>query len=337
MDELQKLCYEFISARNAVKSVFKYENSYIYPVCANIFCARGILPNEGRLLESKQILKDNTDVFSSFRGTLSAPAACMLAASSSPEATMEKAIACYIELKDNFFPTQYLALAALIMAEVNVGTRAAEFAARSRAIYDAMNKEHPLLTSSEDTVFTVFMAFSNKQDDVLLNDAEQCYEILKGSFMDSNSVQTVSHILALSEGSPRYKTDRLIGLFEALRARGVKYGKSYELPVLAALSVLEPDQSEAVSDILRADEFLSAQKGYGFWGLDKRTRLMHAAMLESDLLCRKNGVWSADFAEVSDATGQNAAMASMIAMIAAQQAASCAVIAGSSASAASAH
>ena len=120
------------------------------------------------------------------------------------------------------------------------------------------------------------------------------------------------HILALSEGSPRYKTDRLIGLFEALRARGVKYGKSYELPVLAALSVLEPDQSEAVSDILRADEFLSAQKGYGFWGLDKRTRLMHAAMLESDLLCRKNGVWSADFAEVSDATGQNAAaMASM--------------------------
>ena len=53
------------------------------------------------------------------------------------------------------------------------------------------------LTGSEDTVFTVLMALSGRDDDALIADMEESYTILKTRFKDSDSVQSVSHILAL--------------------------------------------------------------------------------------------------------------------------------------------
>ena len=46
---------------------------------------------------------------------------------------------------------------------------------RGRVLYKRMRAEHPFLTSSEDSVFAVLMAFSDKSDDELVADMEACY------------------------------------------------------------------------------------------------------------------------------------------------------------------
>ena len=103
--------------------------------------------------------------------------------------------------------------------------------------------------------------------------------------------------------------------FLGLRKAGRKYGKSYELPVLAALSILPVGIDTAVADMLDADAWLAAQPGYrGIFGEPRRKRLTHAAMLVAD-----------DHAP--DPAMDAASMATTLAMIAAQQAATAAAAA----------
>jgi len=322
-DSLKMLCERFIAARDTVKTVFKMENSYIYPVSANVFISRGQEADAERLLACKRVINDQAGIFSNFRGTVRTPLACMLSLSDRPEEKMAQAMTFYDMLKQSFWGSEYLTLVAVLLTELTDGLDAEVRMERGKEIYRRMRKEHPFLTSSEDSVFAVLLAFSLKDNDALIEDMEASYRLLKERFSDSNCVQTASHVLALTDGAPQEKTDRMLQIYDSISAAGGKYGRHYELAVLAALSVLPADIGEMTADILDADAFLSEQKGYGFWGLDRRTRMMHAAMLTADLHAPESHM-------------ESAALASTLSIVAAQQMAMCAAICAASASSAAA-
>lgn len=319
----EKLYRDFIASRDAVRKVFRMESAYIYPICANIFCARGVQADPQRLRDGRDILREKTGAFSNFRGTIRPLIISLLAVQSDPEGRLERAVSHYKALKERFWGSQYLALAAFLMTDLTSEAGAAEKVARGRALYERMKAEHPLLTSSEDSVFAVLLAFSAQSDDALLEDMERCYALLKKRFHQRNAVQSSSHVLSLLPGTPEEKVGRMLTIYDRLLDAGGRYGKSYQLPTLAAMAGLDADPETLVREMLEADRFLAGQKGYGVLGLDRRTRMMHAAMLVSDAYSPRNQV-------------DTAAMAGTISLIAAQQAAMCAVIASTSATAASA-
>ena len=316
-ENTKQITMDFIENRDAVKKAVKFENSYIYPVAANIFCAAGVKADAGRLADCKKIIRKNAGFASYLKGVVMTPFAAKLCVSADPEAQFEKVMDMYGILKNHFKRSEYLALLATLLAERAAPEEADRIAARGRALYDMMKKEHPILTSSEDNVMAGFMAFSEKSDDQLIDDAEKCYDLLKKKFSDKNVVQTVSHILAMTDGAPEEKVGRMIGMFDMFAAAGRKYGKHYELPMLAAMSVIKADEKELVDTAIEIDEMLSGQKGYGVLSLDKKTRLMHAAMLTADLY------------EDTD-NAQAAVSASALAVIAAQEAAIYAAVVASS-------
>ena len=317
-ETLEKRCQAFIESRDVLKKTFRMESSYLYPVCANIFCAREVPAEEDTLRRCHELLKSRTGIFSNFRGTARLPVLSLLAASGRPEEKLGMMLDNYRLLKEHFFGSQYLALVAMLLADAPSAAPVGEVVARGRQIYDRMRQEHPFLTSGEDSVFAVLLAQSDKSNEWLIADMEDCYQRLKTRFHSSNDVQAVSHVLALAEGAPIEKAARLIALYDRLRAAGCRYSPYRELSVLAALSTLPLSPEEAEEDLLAADAFLSAQKGYGIWSVGKKTRLMHAAMLVAG-----------EYAPQPAADA--AAMGSTLALIAAQQAAMCAVIAASSA------
>lgn len=321
--ELQALCDLFIVNRNIAKEAFKWDYSAVYPLCANIFCARGMTADPEKLQQCKEIIKSQTGVFSNFRGNLRPALAAMLAAGERPEEKMSMAFENYRILKQDFWGSEYLALAAFLLTDIANPYQVEEKAGRGKAIYQRMKKEHPFLTSSEDSVFAVMMAFSEKTDDELIEDMEACYQALKAKFSIGNTLQTVSHVLAMAPGAPAEKADRVISLFEALWNADVKYGKYYELSTLAALAVMDVDLPTVTEEIREADEFLASQKGYGFFGPGRGVRAMHAAMIVSDQYAAREQV-------------DTAAMAGTLAMIIAQQMATMAVIASTTASSAAA-
>ena len=316
-ENTRQLTMDFIENRDTIKKTIKFESSYIYPVAANIFCAAGVKANADKLTECKKLIKKNAGFASYLKGVVMTPFASKLCVSADPEAQFEKVMAMYGILKKHFSRSEYLALLATLLAEKTTAEEAEHIAERGRSLYDMMKKEHPILTSSEDNVMAGFMAFSEKDDRQLIDDAERCYDLLKKKFSDRNVIQTVSHILAMTDGAPEEKVDRLCGMFDMFAAAGRKYGKHYELPMLAALSVIEADEKELFDTVIEIDGQLSGQKGYGALSLDKKTRLMHAAMLAADLYEDTDGA-------------QAAVSASAIAVIAAQEAAMTAAIVAAS-------
>ncbi len=321
---LQERCEQFIHNRDCIREVFKWDSHYMHPVCANLFCAGNTPAQQDRLKQCRNLINGKVGAFSSFRGIIRMPLACMLSMDPRPEDKMDRAISMYRELKDFFHGSDYLALAAFMLTDLDCTP---EIIARGRGLYQRMNKEHPLLTSSEDSIFAVLMAFSPLSDDALISDMEGSFRLLKDRFHDGNCAQTTAQILSMEEGDPASKCERVFALYDALEQNGRKFGKHYELATLAALAMTNADPKTLAMDILDADAFLSGCKGYGFLGIPPKTRLTHAAMIVSDGTISRSAV-------------DQASLTGTLSMIIAQQIATCVIIssaAASSAAAASSH
>ena len=322
--ELMTLCEAFAANREMLRQSFKWEHDALLSVCANIFTARGLTATEERLKAARDMLKAETGPFSNFRGTGRLAFISLLAASREPEALLARSLRNYEALKGCFHRSEYLALGAAVLADMAPEDDPERRALAGRSLYERMKAEHRFLTSAEDSVFALLLTFSDKSEDALILEMEESYRALKERFSGSNAVQAASHVLCLGEGGSAKRVAALLALFDGFAARGRRYGKYYELPILAALSVLDVEPAAAVEDVLAIDGAMAGLKGYrGLFGLDKKTRLSHAAMLAADAACPGRSM-------------EAAALTGTVAMIAAQQAAMCAVIASTSATSAAA-
>ena len=313
-EELLKQCEMFSHNREEIKSYFKWDNSHMIAVCASELSGRDVKVEVEQLLKCKNILDKSTKLFSTFKGNVKLPVISILAADNNPEAKMEAALEMHRLLKSEFRDSDYLPLLAIKLSEMVSVSEAEPYIKRGKEIYTLMKKNHPFLTSSEDNIFAVLLAFSDKENAIIVEEMEKCYKLLKKFSSDSNAMQSVSHVLTLSEGEAEEKCNKVIELFNAIDGTGKKYRKGFEMAVLAVLSILNVTDEKLIDEIVEVDEFLSALKGYTGLGIDKRTRLMHAVMLVTNTYSQKN-------------VGNTVAITGTLSMIAAQNAAMCAVIA----------
>lgn len=312
-------CKNLIKNKETMKSVFTWEDGLTHLACAGIFINKEQTANEEMLLQCKDILKRNTGIFSNFKSTAKPMIIAMLASNENPQLLMERGLKVYDLLKEEFMSSVYLPIAAMIIAQYADETRYAELVQRTRRIYKQMRADHPFLTSGEDSTFCALMALLDKPDEVLLGDAEECYKILKNNFFSSNAVQSLSHVLAMCDGEPKIKCQRTMELFQKLKEAGHKYGTSYELPTLGVLAMADGNQDEIVAEMAEIDQWLSEQKGFGFFSsISAKQRLMYAGMIAQQ-----------DY--INDKMMQSAAVNGVISLTVAQQAAMCAAITASAA------
>lgn len=312
-------CKNLIKNKETMKSAFAWEDGLTHLACAGIFINKEQTVNEEMLLQCKDILKRNTGIFSNFKSTAKPMIVAMLAANENPQLLMERGLKVHDLLKEEFMSSVYLPIAAMIIAQYADEARYAELAQRTRRIYKQMRADHPFLTSGEDSTFCALMALLDKPDEVLLGDAEECYKTLKSNFFSSNAVQSLSHVLAMCDGEPKIKCQRTMELFQKLKEAGHKYGTSYELPTLGVLAMADGNQDEIVAEMAEIDQWLSEQKGFGFFSsISAKQRLMYAGMIAQQ-----------DY--INDKMMQGAAVNGVISLIVAQQAAMCAAITASAA------
>ena len=316
---LNALCTSFIENRNVIKETFFWDSPYLYPVSAAVFVDKRRTADRERLELCRDILKENTSFFSNFRSYIKLPMISMMAVNSDPKAKLKAAMTVYEELKQHFFSSSYLPLAAMSITNFVEQSEYEAVAQRTRRIYDLMKQEHPFLTSGEDSVFAALLALSEKADEQIVQDTERCYDILKPRFFSGNAVQSLSHVLALCDGTAEAKCERAMELFDKLKRRGYKYGTDYELATLGVLAMLPDNLDTIADDTVQVADFLAGQKGYGILGMTKRQRLMHAGMIvTSDYIAESGSM-------------QAAAASSTISLIIAQETAMCAAIAASAA------
>lgn len=321
-ESLQILCSSLVENRKIIKSAFPLENSYIYPVCAEIFTEKHQTAQEEKLSDCRRILKENTGILSNFRGITKPVMISMMAADTNPQEKLRRSLSVYALLKEYFFTSQYLPVASMAISSMAPESRYEELSARTRKIYEAMRSEHPFLTNSQDCIYAALLALSPRTDEKIIEETEKCYNILRDKFFSSNAVQSLSHILAFLDGTAEEKCSRTLELYDQLKFNGCRYGTNFELPTLGVAAMLPGEIKDIARDIAETDEFLANQKGFGFFSIGKKQRLMHAAMIVSSDLIEKNNV-----------TAHSAEISGIVALIAAQEAAICAAVAASAAAA----
>ena len=313
---LLERCEAFIENRDIVRSAFKTESSFMYPICAAIITDRGKRADPERMKQCREILKMQTGPFSNFRGIARLALIAMMSVDANPSARLTHSQQVYDHLKASFLSSQYLCVAAMVIADLVDPGYYKPMAEHTHRIYSLLKSKHPLLTGAEDSVFSALLAVSKKTDQRIVEETEQCYGLLKPHFHSANAVQSLSHVLALCEGKPEEKCKATVELYRQLSDRGCRYGTDFELPTLGVLAMVSNDRERLIGELLEVDSWLAGQKGYGFFGLGKRQRLMHAAMLVTG-----------DHLDRSTALLTVAVTHSALALAAAQQAALCAAIA----------
>ena len=330
-DSLRDVCENFIQNRNNVREAFKWNcSTYLVPVCAAMLAGAKEPVSLARLEECKRMLKSGVGAFSNFKGNAFQAVVTQLALDENPQERLRKAILMHDMLKQHFYGSSYLPLAATVLSGMVTEARFSEVAERAGRIYKKMKAEHRFLTSGEDCVYASLMALSGLSDDQLIQEAENCYKLLKEEFYDANANQSLSHVLALCEGSAGSKCRAVFDLYYGLREKKYKYGTGYELATLGVLSLLPQGKAAVMADLIEVDSYLSMQKGYGFFGLGKKQRLMHAGMLlVTELL-------EGESSEQKDLYMNALTNSAVAMMIAAQQAALCAAVAATAAAQAAA-
>ena len=306
-----------IRNRDAAKEAFRWNSGLIHLACAGIYTQRGLSCDTASLKNTRELLRASVGVFNSFRSTGEDIFSAMLDASGHPAELLEKTLRVYQLLRDKFMASSYLPMAALVIAENADPARYEEIAARTRVIYERMRKEHPFLTSGEDSALCALLAMTEKTDDALLSRAEEAYAILKPHFFDSNMVQTLSHVIALNDGDCSVLCDRVLALREKFKESDHRWGYSYELPMLGTLALDHRTDETIIHDTIACDDYLKTQSGFGIFSTVSRAqRLMYAAMCTVD---------APEFSSVSAATGTiSAIIAAELATIAAVSAATAA-------------
>lgn len=318
-DTTLKNCKLFIESRDRIRTVFKWDKSLSHLACAAIYSTKGLEVDVSVLMECKQLLKNKVNPFSYFKGAARSPIAAMLASNKNPAQTLDNALRVYQLLKKEFWASAYLPFTAMIIAQSAEPNQYEYITARTREIYNRIKKEHPFLTSAEDSANCALMALSEKSDDGLIYEIEACYKILRPYFFSSNAVQSLSHVLALGQGTVEAKCGKAIDLYKGLKSAGYKYGTSYELPALGVLALTQVPNEQIVSEMAEINEWLSHQRAFGFFsGVTSRQRLMYAGLLALREYINIDAM-------------QSTAVNSMISIVLASEAAMCAAVAASTA------
>ena len=280
-EKIQKRADLLIENQGLLQKAFWLENGLLTAIAGATFAEKDQTVDVDRLKECQKILRKKQGVFSEFRGDSELIVSTKMALSGEPEAYIDEIVSIYEKLqKGKFWGSSYRALAASTIREVKGNADVDDVIERTKAIMDGMNKEHPFLTSDEDTCFAVLLAMTGRNVDDILAELEDTFQYIKKNFaFHENAAYSLSQVITTYEGNSQDKIDKVLGAFEAFKAAGAKYGKEYELASLGTLIGIDGNMDDIVSEIVEVSEYLKGNKGFGALTMSKVTRLMFGTMI----------------------------------------------------------
>lgn len=276
--QTESKCLELVENYRVLAADNKLEFTEMVLACAGIYLAAGAAPDPDRVQACKKLLKKKAGVFSNFRGSDELLVRCKMALAADPELYFERLEQEYRQIK-TFFSGEQTVLAAMILAEHDGYTEG--LAEKTKQIYQEMKEAHPWLTSENDLPFAALMAASGRDASAVYAEAEGVYALLKGRLKaEKDTLQMLSHILAIRDGSREAKCEKLCALVEGLKAAGHSLGRGSRLAILGILVDSRYPTDALVERICETDDFLKQHKPFhGLFGVGKDCRRMFAVQM----------------------------------------------------------
>lgn len=275
--QIESKCLGLVENYRVLAAGNKLEFTEMNLACAGIYLAAGVKPDLDRLKECKKLLKSRAGIFSNFRGSDELLVRCKMALAADPARYFEKLENEYQRLK-TFFSGEQTVLAAMILAEQGSSEDLAE---KTKQIYQDMKTAHPWLTSENDLPFAALMAVSGRDAASVYAEAEEIYAILrKNLHADRDTLQILSHILAIRGGRADAKCEKLCALAGGLKAARHSLGRGSRLAILGLLADSGLPAEALVERICETDDFLKQYKPFrGIFGVGRDGRRMYAVQM----------------------------------------------------------
>jgi hypothetical protein len=269
----------FVKNLHAIKGELPWQNAMVKRMAALIYAQAGKPMDVAAIKRSHALIKESTGVFSTFRGNMSLTVAALLSLKPNPSSVLNETLKMYDMLKSvKFHASDYLVVAAYLIASQAETLDALNAVKRSRAFYDAMKKRRFFATGQDDYVFAAMLGLSDVDISEGAKRIDQPHTLLKTNLRNANSIQTLSQVLVLG-GSCDDTAKRVLTLRDALKARKIKMYKTYTLPALGILALLPVDVPTLVRDIESTFNALRTQKGLGEWSVSTQELLLYTAAI----------------------------------------------------------
>ena len=250
-----------ISHHQALKSSFKWEHDLNLHLVALNYVLNNKTVNPDRLKEAQQFIKENTGLFSSFRGTNLFAICGLLVSENDMALSRLKTMMANVELakKSGFKNSNYLPAALYALDKVYDGKDTEIFLKKAHDLYKEIKRNHPFLTGGDDYALAIILANNNGNSEAI----EKNYRALaEAGFSKSNGLQMMSHILTLSDTETEKLTKICITVYEKLKENKLKINSTY-YPAIALISLLPEEHTE---DLIEVAQSLKSQKGYKWLG-----------------------------------------------------------------------
>jgi hypothetical protein len=275
--EMQESLRLFVANAAAMHKAFPWRNDGANRLAALAYTRAEKEIDAEAVRRCLTIIKESTGTFSHFRGDMQTLLAALLSLKADPAAFFHEILRADGLLKAAKFSTSpYRVMAAWQLAELGDPLRFDETAARAKAFYDGMKRDHFWITGNDDAIFCVLLALSGQSVEDALSRMEGYYRQFKPSFSGRNNLQALAQVLTLASEGAAY---RVLQLDEALKAIKTRMDQTYTLPALGALAQLPASADDIAQELHEMESYLHAQKGFGSFVVDKQLRLLYAAGL----------------------------------------------------------
>lgn len=285
-ERLRSICELFERNRSAVSKKFMFEKALMSTVAGLIFTGADKEADIEKLAECRSILSGHTGFFSEYRDTVKLALLSEMALSEDPEQYLEDVKAVFQKLhKGHFRDNSYMVLSAMLICDLGKQECADEIIEKHLEIMKHMEKQHPILTDSEDISYVILLAISDRPVDSILCDMDECTNRMRTVFrhrISKDSIQGLSELLALTDGDIGKKCEKVVCLYNTLKEHKAEIGDGYVFSSLGTLAELDETAETLVREIMEAEEFLKDCKGFDEKSMDKKHRLMFAVILTAE-------------------------------------------------------
>lgn len=271
----------FVSNSEIIRKEFRWRDAAARRLAALIHTLEGSTVDEDAISTSLDVIKKQTGIFSMFRGNMNFVIATKLSLTRNHEAIFADILELATKLKNaKFRSSDYLAVGAYLIASNTTNSNYDHTIARAKTFYDGMRKNSWFRTGEDDYIFSIMLALSDIEPTVGVARIQELYEKLKSEFKwaGANSIQALCQMLTLG-GKTDEALDHLLCVRNTLRSARIKLDRTYTLPSLGALSLLQVDGEVLANQLLEAQRYLRKQKGFGSFHITTQELLLFSSAI----------------------------------------------------------
>lgn len=247
--------------------------------CALKYTVKGKLIEHKKVNKGLKLIRENTSIFSDFRGNSSVSTAIVLSFQQNPKISLEHIIDIHKKLrKKKFYSSDSLALTAITIFENKEKINIDECIDKVKIIHEFIRQSNSSLTAIDDYRIACEIAINSKDISKSLIDMQNSYEYLvENGFNKNSTIQSLAYILAQS--NKRRIWDSCTNIKKELDRNKFKLHE-YGYPLIGVIALLETDDIKSIiNESKNTSKKLKEYKGYGDFVLVDKYRNMVAIII----------------------------------------------------------